>query len=59
MRKKFSLLIRVTFHMPIEKVLKHFSKADVKEYDGKILSKKLNQCIQKAYCQCDQQRIYK
>ena len=34
-----------------------FSKAHIAEYNNKILSKKLNHCIEKAYCQCNWQRI--
>ena len=28
--------------------LKSFSKADIEEYDGKVLSKSFNHCIEKA-----------
>ena len=43
----------------MRKILRNFSKADIEEYDGKVLSRKLNHCIEKAYCQCNWQRITK
>ena len=41
----------------VQNVVRTFSKAEIEKYDGKILSKKLNHCIEKAYCQCNWQRI--
>ena len=41
----------------LHKVLRNCHMADIEEYDGKVLAKKLNQCIEKAYCKCNWQRI--
>ena len=41
----------------MQKVLKHFCKADIKEYDVEVSSKKLKHGIKKAHCQCNWQRI--
>ena len=40
-----------------QKVLKDFSTADIDKYDETVSSKKLKHCIEKAYCQCNWQRI--
>ena len=38
-------------------VLKDFSEADIVEYDDKVSLTKLKRYIEKAYCQCNWQRI--
>ena len=41
----------------MQNVLGNFSKADIEDMIAKFHQKKLEHCIQKAYCQCSWQRI--
>ena len=38
-------------------ILGNFSETDIKNCDVTVLSEQLNHCIEKAYCQCNWQRI--
>ena len=51
-KKKINFTNQSNFLRLQQKNFKYFSKADIDEYDETPSSKKVQHCIEKAYCQC-------